>query len=102
MVAFGRSGGTIKQCRLQDVGARVVTLVTRRRLQTRLVPAYIAAPCGDGTLAVPSPDGQLKMFNGLLQTVCRKLLTKIRELDCVSGQLTNLSKVCGIPLDFRG
>jgi PAS domain-containing protein len=39
-------------------------------------------------------------FNELLQAVCRKLLVKIKELDCVSGELDNLMKVNAIPTIF--
>lgn len=44
-----------------------------------------------------SVDEQITMLNGLLQTVCRKLLSRIRELERVSGELASIMKVCAIP-----
>jgi len=47
------------------------------------------------------PDAdQLKIFNDLLQTVCAKLVLKIRELDLATGDLRNLIKVSAIPAIF--
>ncbi len=45
-------------------------------------------------------DQQIKMFNGLLQAVCAKLLVKIRELDRANGDLQNLMEVSAIPAVF--
>ena len=89
------------QSLIQQIGVRAGTLWLRRRPQTRI--AHLDARRAGGTAAAEAPktaDEQIKIFNDLLQTVCRKLLVKIRELDCVSGELSTLMKVCGMPAVF--
>ena len=88
------------QSLIQHIGVRAGALLTRRRPQTRIAHGYIDAPGAGGVVAAETADEQIKIFNGLLQAVCRKLLVKIRELDCVSGELNNLMRVCAIPAIF--
>jgi len=47
-----------------------------------------------------APGEQVKMLNGLLQSVCAKLLAKIKELERVKGDLQNLMTVSAIPAVF--
>jgi len=86
------------QSLVQQFGVRAGTLLMRRRRQMSSARGYVSAH-GSGGVA-ETADEQLKMLNGLLQTVCHKLLGKMRELDCVSGELNNLMKSCAIPAIF--
>jgi len=91
------------QSLIQQIGFRAGALLVRRRTQTSIAHAYIGAPGAGGVAGAETAetaDEQIKLFNILLQTVCRKLLAKMRELDCVSGELSNLMKVCAIPAIF--
>ena len=86
------------QSLIQQIGVRAGSLLLRRRLQTSIAPAYVSAHRPGGV--VETADEQIKVLNGLLQTVSYKLLAKMRELDCVSAELTNLMKSCAIPAIF--
>jgi hypothetical protein len=89
------------QSLIQQIGIRAGTLLMRWRPQTSIAHVYFAAHGVDSSVAAgKTADEQIKMLNNLLQTVCRKLLVKIRELDCVSGELDNLMKVCPVPAIF--
>ncbi len=91
------------QSLIQQIGFRAGTLLKRRRAQTSIARAHGGRARAGGVAAaetVRTADEQIKIFNDLLQTVCRKLLVKIRELDCVSGELSNLMKVCAVPAIF--
>jgi hypothetical protein len=88
------------QSLIQQFCVRSGTLLARRRPQTDITPAYLSTSRADGSMAAAEVDDEIKMFNGLLHSVCRKLLGKIRELDCVSGDLKNLMEVCAIPAVF--
>lgn len=83
---------------IQQIGVRAGTLLMRRRPQTNIARAYVGAHRTGGV--TETADEQIKMLNGLLQTVCHKLLAKMRELDCVNGELSNLMKSCAIPAIF--
>jgi hypothetical protein len=85
---------------IQQISVRAGTLLVRRRPQTSLIPAYFGGHRAGGVAASESTktaDEQIQMFNSLLQTVCYKLVAKIRELDCVSGELRNIMRICAIP-----
>ena len=83
---------------IQQIGVRTGTLLMRRRPQTSIAHGYVGAHWAGGV--AETTDEQIKMLNGLLQTVCHKLLAKMRELDRVSGELSNLMKSCAIPAIF--
>lgn len=89
---------------VQQIGIRAGTFLTRWAPHTGLAHAHVGTHrTGDVITAAEAgktPDDKIKMFNDLLHTVCRKLLVKIRELDCVSGELNNLMKVCAMPVIF--
>ena len=86
------------QSLIQQIGVRAATLLKRQRPQARIAHACVG---GHGVNDVANTtDERIKLFNGLLQTVCHKLLAKMRELDCVSGELNNLMKVCATPAIF--
>src|SRR5215469_8686430 len=89
---------------IQQFSVRAGTLLARRRLQISIASARFGARRSGGCLAVDrsgtSANERIKMFDGLLQEVSRKLLAKIREIDCVDSELSNLMKVCGIPAIF--
>ena len=75
----------------------------RRAWQMSLPRAYVGAPgagSAPATDASKAVDEDVTMLGYDLQTVCRKLDAKIRELDCVAGDLSNLMKVCAIPAIF--
>ena len=86
------------QSLIQQIGVRAGTLLMRRHPQTSIAHGYTGAH-GAGGVA-ETADEQIKLLNGLLQTVCHKLLAKMKELDCVSGELSNLIKSCAIPAIF--
>ena len=86
------------QSLIQQIGVRAGTLLMRRRPQTSIAHGYLGAHSAGGV--AETADEQIRMLNGLLQTVCHKLLGKMRELDCVSGELNNLMKSCAIPAIF--
>jgi len=88
------------QSLIQQIGVRAGTFLTRRRPQTNIAHEYNGLLNGDSVAAAGTADEQIKLFNILLQAVCGKLLAKIRELDCVTGELNNLKKVCAIPAIF--
>jgi len=82
---------------IQQIGVRAGALLTRRSPQTGVIRGNVAAHWPSG---VEIADEQIKMLNGLLQTVCHKLLAKMKELDCVNGELNNLMKSCALPAIF--
>jgi two-component system CheB/CheR fusion protein len=91
------------QSLLQQIGVRAGTLLMRQRPQIHVARSYIGLRIAAGIAAeeaTKTADEQTKMFNDLFQSVCRKLVDKIRELDCVSGELNNLMKVCGVAAIF--
>jgi two-component system CheB/CheR fusion protein len=101
---FLTNGDTIMQSLIQQIGIRTGTLLMRRRPQSGLVPAYVGAhrarDLATAAEAAKTADEQIKMLSGVLQSVCRKLLAKIRELDRVNNELNDLMKVCAIPAIF--
>jgi two-component system CheB/CheR fusion protein len=92
------------QSAVQQFSFQAGALLARLRQQISIIPARFGAhrchDCSAINETGIAADEQIKMFNGLLQTVSRKLLGKIRELDCVSGELSNLMKVCATPAIF--
>jgi two-component system CheB/CheR fusion protein len=91
------------QSLILQIGVRAGTFLSRWR-----PPLHIARADGSAgevarvasVQAANAGDQQISLVNILLQSVCQKLLLRIRELDCVSGELNNLMKVCAIPAIF--
>jgi two-component system CheB/CheR fusion protein len=88
---------------IQQIRMRSRNLLARRR-QGSIADLYqAAAEQDDGEVTaeqIKDAGDQIKMFNGLLQTVCAKLLTKIKELDRTHGDLHSLMEVSAIPAIF--
>jgi transcriptional regulator with PAS, ATPase and Fis domain len=85
---------------IQRISVRASTLLARERPLTstgNVCPHSTTRGSVVATEAAKIAGEQIEVFNNLLQTVCRKLLEKTRELDCVSGELSNIMKVCTIP-----
>ena len=86
------------QSLIQQFGGWAGTLSMRQPQQMGMADAYLATNGLSDAAACNTADERIKVFSNLLQTVCRKLLLKIRELDCVNADLSNLMKVCAMPV----
>src|SRR5438128_1251233 len=88
------------QSLIQQIGVRAGSFLTLRRPQRGAVCASYAGGrrVDDGVNA--TAGDQIKMLSGVLQSVCQELLAKIRDLDRVTNEMSDLMKVCAIPAIF--
>ena len=85
---------------IQQIGVRAGSFLTLRRSQSCAAGAPYVGARRVGDVVSATADDQIKMLSGVLQSVCQKLLAKIRELDRVNNELNDLMKVCAIPAIF--
>lgn len=90
------------QSLIQQISVRAGSLLKLRRPQrSTACGSYVGARgVGDVVSAVQTADEQIKIISSVLESVCRKLLAKIRELDRANNELSDLMKVCATPAIF--
>lgn len=90
------------QSLIQQFGVRASTFLAVWRPQSSIARVYAGAqqigPLEDAAEAAKAADEQIRFLRGILESVCRKLLCNIRELDRANNELNDLMKVCAIPM----